>query len=493
MNRIETHWKLLTANGALLLVLGGCGEPECPQGYYKDHKLCRRVDASVATNDSAVAVDLDDGGAVGAVVVEADAAPLRDASSPSLDAQGGQPEAGPSIPAIGGGSPTEADAQTDSGTNDATTPSPGECDTSRPCSAGYACVDAKCVSECERTKCDVNASCALKGGTPTCSCNNGFVAQGTGNAMTCARDLACDQLGCHANAGCEKGTDQLLHCVCKPGYGGNGTNCAPVMCDPLTIENGTVTGGTSYNDTATYRCNSGYELNLLVGNWTRKCGADKQWTGTPAQCKPVYCGAPASVTHATVVPASAAPFNSKATYTCDTGYEPSGSTSVTCGANMEWSSPPKCTPKCGNGRLDSGEECDLSAPSTSQWTCSIACRRSTIYTLCWSNDECVSGEQCDGFYRVCTRSCGSDASCPVTASGTNTVRWCNATLGSQCSAGCDSNSQCPAGLVCTAAGEGSTVPGACVGCYFSEQCGAGKLCVDQAGNPRSGNGMGRCQ
>ena len=58
---------------------------------------------------------------------------------------------------------------------------------------------------------------------------------------------------------------------------------AVVNCDGLTDpENGTVTlPGTTFNSTATYSCNDGYNL---VGDTTRTCLASGSWSDTAPTC-----------------------------------------------------------------------------------------------------------------------------------------------------------------------------------------------------------------
>ena len=55
------------------------------------------------------------------------------------------------------------------------------------------------------------------------------------------------------------------------------------MSDP---ENGAVTiTGTGVGDTATYTCNSGYEIS---GSDTRVCGPDGEWSGSAPTCEGKY-------------------------------------------------------------------------------------------------------------------------------------------------------------------------------------------------------------
>lgn len=55
-------------------------------------------------------------------------------------------------------------------------------------------------------------------------------------------------------------------------------------CEDLeNPENGVVvTTGLSPSDTATYTCNSGYEL---VGTSVRTCGTDGEWSDVPPTCR----------------------------------------------------------------------------------------------------------------------------------------------------------------------------------------------------------------
>ena len=62
---------------------------------------------------------------------------------------------------------------------------------------------------------------------------------------------------------------------------------AVVDCRSLTAPaNGQVdlTSGTTFNQTATYSCNTGYNL---VGDSTRTCEATGQWSGSAPTCRGV--------------------------------------------------------------------------------------------------------------------------------------------------------------------------------------------------------------
>ena len=133
-------------------------------------------------------------------------------------------------------------------------------------------------------------------------------------------------------------------------------------CGPLTHPtNGQVntSSGTLFQSTATYTCDIGYTLN---GSQSRNCGADEIWMSTEPSCNGklcysislqglltqhlpavVDCGSPSLPANGQVQTKSGTTFGSIATYTCDTGYTLSDSSSRTCGAKGKWSpSEPSC-------------------------------------------------------------------------------------------------------------------------------------------------------
>jgi hypothetical protein len=110
-----------------------------------------------------------------------------------------------------------------------------------------------------------------------------------------------------------------------------------------------------------------------------------------------------------------------------------------------------CIAGCGNGRLDSGEECDPKAPGMDTFRCSPDCKSRRILTSCRTEGDCDPNSMC----RTCsTGPCvpgicvprsekldGSD--CPVL----DGYQFVNASLVPVCVVACDPNSasstQCP--------------------------------------------------
>jgi hypothetical protein len=478
------------SRGALIaLAIGsfaaGCGEFECRSGYDKVGKLCLSRDGSVD------AVGAGDGGrdvdaVSGAATTMSDSGSASDDGGPRFmdggTAQSSTPDAGSSN-ASDGAAPASAEA----GPVEPTV----ECDATRTCSAGYQCSMGKCLSACAQKQCDPNATCSLVAGAAVCTCNSGYIAMsGAAGSVTCAQDIACKDLGCHAtNATCELGSNQLRSCVCKNGYTGDGKTCTPVSCpaaSTLSITSGTVTtpNGAVYNQTANYACNAGYRL---VGSSTRTCGADGTWSGTAAMCEPRDCGPLSNPAHGRVDTSAGTTVGSPgARYSCEANYTLVGSMTRTCQGSLlgaTWSgTAPRCL-GCGDGVVSTeiNEECEPRVGAATSWTCNSAtCKRSTIYTYCSSVADCNLGESC-GAQAFCSRSCSGGATCPAVPTGVP-VSVNSTCLSSACFAqGCGSNADCAPGLVCYGRVCTSCNPGAF-------PCPAPQTCVVP-----SGAGYGRCQ
>lgn len=471
--------------------ISACGEPECPDGAYKVGNVCRRIDAGLRFEEGGAPVVVVDGSAQAPVVADG-------STQAVMTAQDDAASSPPTIANTGGLG--QAPAQL----NDAAMPqiqtSDGgdvelECDVTRPCSSGYSCTGGKCISACSQAVCDPNATCALAAGVATCTCNSGFITQGSGASLTCVRDKACSELGCDANATCQVGADQLRHCACKVGYTGDGTSCTAIGCAPLTIENGTVTGGNTYNQMSTYRCNQGYKFATGVGSIIRTCGADMNWSGSAPRCDSVSCGVPPAVPNATVSPSASGTYRGTATYTCASTHGLSGNASVTCQIDGTWTSPPRCValPVCGNGAVETGEDCDPEALFQDAWKCNPkTCKRTTAYNACPSNHEfglpnsaCSSGEVCT--LGICTPNCTTNTQCPDPPVGFQ--KACSVASQTCLAGGCRTEGDCPHGLACIIQGTSS----ACLGCSSDDQC-QSHVCIDNAGGraPFSGN-FGLCQ
>ncbi len=443
-----------------------CHGPDCQQ--CNADGVCEPVGLTDPTQ-----LVVETSGAGGPVVLDSAVAPTADSGAVNIDGGGVDAAMNDRLDAT----VSEPDADRESGSApspDATSPMEDagpapECSATRACSSGFNCVAGSCVSACEQTTCPSGASCALVGGSPSCACGMGYVATGSGASLTCVLDRACSELGCHANATCQREADQLLHCRCNPGYTGTGTTCAPASCGTPMVSNGSATisgnGQPTYGNRATFTCSAGYQLDLLSAS-SATCGSDGRWSAS-GTCSPVDCGSPGTITQGTVSTSNGARYMSVATFSCTQG-SLSGPATRTCQANGRWSgSVPTCL-YCGDSIVSAPETCDPRAPLTNEWSCPITtCRRSTLYGRCAQTSDCGSGEICGAGF--CSKTCTTVADCgPVPASSGATQQCLY-----RCVAGCATNANCPAGLVCDR--------GVCSGCRgtagASPACPSGQTCL----------------
>ncbi len=100
--------------------------------------------------------------------------------------------------------------------------------------------------------------------------------------------------------------------------------------------------GTEVGSVATHTCNTGYVLN---GSAARTCGANGSWSGAAPTCKAAKCRSLPLIANGKVTLSDGQAYGSVATYTCNEGFVLSGSGTLTCNADGNWSGiAPKCVP-----------------------------------------------------------------------------------------------------------------------------------------------------
>uniref|UniRef100_A0A8C2X8M0 Sushi, von Willebrand factor type A, EGF and pentraxin domain-containing protein 1 n=1 Tax=Cyclopterus lumpus TaxID=8103 RepID=A0A8C2X8M0_CYCLU len=117
--------------------------------------------------------------------------------------------------------------------------------------------------------------------------------------------------------------------------------CIPVECpQPVEISNGIVdVQGLMYTSKALYSCKTGYNL---VGNSTVLCGETGLWIGGVPSCRPIECSIPKQTANGKVV-YTKLQFGHTATYSCRRGYRLQGPETLKCLASGEWDiKPPAC-------------------------------------------------------------------------------------------------------------------------------------------------------
>ena len=159
-------------------------------------------------------------------------------------------------------------------------------------------------------------------GVATFACDAGYVLNGDASS-TCQAD---------GNWSTPAPTCDLVSCGSAPSAPANGSS------------NGS---GTTFGSSVTYACDAGY---TLTGSDTTLCQADGNWSDPAPTCVIVDCGAaPGAPTNGSSGGDTTTTFGSTVTYSCDSGYDPVGATSTTCGSDGNWTeAAPTCAPvDCG--------------------------------------------------------------------------------------------------------------------------------------------------
>ncbi|XP_064386127.1 sushi, von Willebrand factor type A, EGF and pentraxin domain-containing protein 1-like isoform X2 [Halichondria panicea] len=283
------------------------------------------------------------------------------------------------------------------------------------------------------------------GSTATYTCNTGYTINGdttrmcqadgtwSGTEPTC--QLICPNLPVPTNGAVmysdttmPRAVDSMATYTCNPGYqvtglmvrtctvSGWSTGDDPVciaICPDLTLTNGAIsyspaTSPILERTTATHSCTTtGYQLSSSTT--TKTCQSDRMWSGVTLTCNPVPCGNPPTVINSGRT-FTGTTFGAMATYSCNTGYQRSGSATITCQANGSWSAAPVCTVvDCGS----------LSAPTNGGVMTTGTTYQSTATYSC-DNGYTRSGDQT----RVCQASGdwnGSEPACNLVDCGALTV------------------------------------------------------------------------
>ncbi|XP_071053370.1 sushi, von Willebrand factor type A, EGF and pentraxin domain-containing protein 1 isoform X3 [Onthophagus taurus] len=101
----------------------------------------------------------------------------------------------------------------------------------------------------------------------------------------------------------------------------------------------------SYNSVVSYECKYGY---TLIGETTRRCGADKKWSGQQPSCKEINCGHPGRLWNGWLENIEGGTgLGASIIFRCHDGMTLEGNTSTVCQIDGKWRYPlPKCLAPC---------------------------------------------------------------------------------------------------------------------------------------------------
>ncbi|XP_054274318.1 uncharacterized protein LOC128994090 isoform X3 [Macrosteles quadrilineatus] len=123
--------------------------------------------------------------------------------------------------------------------------------------------------------------------------------------------------------------------------------CVPVQCPPPEHppHGKAIFTSCSYNSVVSYECNYGY---TLAGETTRRCGADKKWSGTMPKCQEINCGHPGLLYNGWLENIeSGTGLGASIIFRCREGMKLEGNTSSVCQSDGRWRYPlPQCLAPC---------------------------------------------------------------------------------------------------------------------------------------------------
>ena len=200
--------------------------------------------------------------------------------------------------------------------------------------ATYSCITNYVLSGSETRTCQSDGS--WSGDAPTCTpivCSN---LPSPANGQVVISSLL---VGSRATYTCSSGYvlvgEDTRTCQSDGNWSGRAPICRIVRCSGLSNPlNGRVSISTDTpGGIATYSCNSGYEL---VGTERRTCQNDGQWSDRAPTCRIVRCGGLSDPSNGRVIITNDVP-GGTATYSCNSGYSLNGQSTRTCQDNGEWS------------------------------------------------------------------------------------------------------------------------------------------------------------
>eukprot|EP00118_Oscarella_pearsei_P002855 m.11939 g.11939 ORF g.11939 m.11939 type:complete len:2352 (+) comp23692_c0_seq4:198-7253(+) len=146
------------------------------------------------------------------------------------------------------------------------------------------------------------------------------------------------------NVGCTGTENSLQACSASPWgthncghYEDAGVRCSapsiPCASLPTPLHCSTSGNSTATGATVTFSCNSGYTLS---GSSSRTCQSDGSWSGNQTTCGIVDCGSLNAPRYGSFS-GSSTTYGSRITFSCNSGYSLSGSSARSCQSSGRWS------------------------------------------------------------------------------------------------------------------------------------------------------------
>jgi len=210
-----------------------------------------------------------------------------------------------------------------------------------PSTASYKCLEGYATTDPAVRTCDTSGS--WSGSTPTCKGVKCAPMPEFPNGFTVIsnsnRYPAKVTYTC--NAGFTLSGAPSRDCKSDGSWDSASPTCTPNAVKPLdAIPNGNVIVSSSvFPATATYSCNPGFQIS---GSSTRVANPEGTWAGRRPKCQPIACNPPVPPTNG-AVKVNQPTYPATATYECMSGFNLVGSSTAQCTASGGWTGvPPTC-------------------------------------------------------------------------------------------------------------------------------------------------------
>ncbi|XP_073212474.1 E-selectin isoform X3 [Lepidochelys kempii] len=262
------------------------------------------------------------------------------------------------------------------------------------------------AASCDQSSCSGRGECLETINNHTCLCDAGFYGPECQYVVTCDQLKEPDQgtLECShplqnysykssCEVQCAEGYESTgfepVWCTSSGNWSSPTPACTVVQCDGLKAPaHGSLTCSPAsanflWNSTCEFACEEGF---VLKGSDRLQCGASGEWDGQQPECEAVTCETVNGPENGFVECTGGHPeftHNSACEFRCEEGYRLSGSPTIQCTAQGEWSEPfPKCEVVQCDGLKAPAHGSLMCSPASGNFlwnsTCEFACEEGFV-------------------------------------------------------------------------------------------------------------------
>ncbi|GLD50237.1 E-selectin [Lates japonicus] len=253
-----------------------------------------------------------------------------------------------------------------------------------------SCLHGECVETINSHKCDCFEGFYGEKCDQVVKCNKEEVTVPYKGSVHCTHEYGNFSYNSSCEYSCEEGyqlnMSRPLRCTASETWSEQPPTCTLVQCPELSdpaeasVMCSNPLGHSSYQSSCVFTCNEGYVLADSPSN-TLQCGASGSWNASQPSCVAVQCPALQKLENGSVScgdEGTRFAYRNTCSFSCDSGYQLVGPSSVTCTSAAEWSERmPRCeaitcqSPEAGAYLIS---ECSTSSTELQPGsTCSFRC------------------------------------------------------------------------------------------------------------------------